>query len=156
MKLAELFNEGTYGIKGPPIGSKLPVSGDNSAVDMYVDLRGKRIDKDNPQGPTISDEKSEIEQKNIVNNLRGRQIIVPKGPDAGTWVVQAVSGWILTVQDVNDPDPEPAQKEINASTYYVDDDNNDGMVHLELERGRARKHRVSVVDLGRGAGVTVQ
>ena len=157
MKLAELFNEGTYRIDGPPQGDKLPVTGDNPAVKMYVDLKDKRIDLDNPQGPTISDKIPEINQAETIRNSAGSTITIPAGaPHAGTWRVLTVNGTNLVVVDINDQSPEPAQVNVPAGMYYVDHINNDGTIHLKPERGRAKKHRVATVDLGVGTYVTVQ
>jgi len=146
MKLEELFTEAVYQISGPVRGTTLPLASNaGDSTETSIDLRDKRIDLDNPNGPTLMKKKSEAEQKQIVRGMvPGQQFtVIPKLTDvAELWFV--VSKSPSRVVATQDPSADnPSTKEFLIANYYIDDVNQDGTPKISFaqERGIGEKSR---------------
>lgn len=160
MKLQELFFtqilEGMYTIAGPVRGDMLPLvgnEGDNTSI--TVDLRDKRIDKDNAEGIVIKPKFTEAEQTNfITKSMPPGTLFRVAQPGGGYMTYSVVSIQGNTVVATNPDNPDAAVVRIIGMQYYIDVDNSDGMISFEDERSRAEKYQ-TINRLGRGAGITV-
>jgi hypothetical protein len=154
MKLAELFTEAQYQIAGPTQGTSLPlVSNAGDSTESSIDLKDRRIDLDNPNGPTLTRKKSEGEQKKIAGNMKpGQQFsVIPKltGVAPELWfVVSASPAVVVATQDsdalnnfLSGAGPKPVTKNFPVSDYYIDNVNQGGLISFAQERGMGEKSR---------------